>query len=200
LTLNISFYRSLDGVLSANDTLIQTEVITIPASTSMFTASFNYTIPSDIVGNVYVIGYADSNNVLSEPIEVDNKANVVINVVTTGPVPSNSGLDLAVQILQTRYNRSGRLYVKYKFTNVGSVAVTRYKFVRGFIGGTQQTKTVNNVNIQPGQSTTVETPWSNLPPSYPGTYRVTITEVNGVVDSITANNVSTIQVNPNVAP
>jgi hypothetical protein len=200
LTLNVSFYRSLDGVLSANDTLIQTEVITIPASTSMYTASFNYTVPTDIVGNVFVIGYVDSNNILSEPIETDNKANVVINVVTTGPVPSNSGLDLAVQILQTRYSRSGRLFVKYKFTNVGSVAITRYKFVRGFVGGTQQTKTVNNVNMQPGQSTTVETPWSNLPPSYPGTYRVTITEVNGIVDSITANNVSTIQVNPNVAP
>jgi hypothetical protein len=200
LTLNISFYRSLDGVLASNDTLIQTEVITIPASTSMYTTSFNYTVPTNIVGNVHVIGYADSNNILSEPIETDNKANVIINIVTVGPVPSNSGLDLAVQILQTRYSGSGRLYVKYKFTNVGSVAITSYKFVRGFVGGTQQTKTVNNVNIQPGQSTTVETPWSNLPPSYPGTYRVTITEVNGVVDSITANNVSTIQVNQNVAP
>jgi hypothetical protein len=200
LTLNVSFYRSLDGVLSSNDTLIQTEVITVPASTSMYTASFNYTIPTDIVGNVFVIGFVDSNNIVSEPIETDNKANVVINVVTTGPVPSNSGLDLAIQILQTRYSSSGKLYVKYKFTNVGSVAVTSYKFVRGFVGGTQQTKTVNNVNIQPGQSTTVETPWSNLPPSYPGTYKVTITEVNGVVDSIATNNSSTIQVNQNVAP
>lgn len=200
LTLRVSFYRSLNGILESNDTQIQTEVITVPASTTMYTASFNYTIPTDIVGNVYVIGYVDSNNIVPEPIESDNTASAVINVVTTGPVPSNNGLDLAVQILQTRYNNSGRLYVKYKFTNVGSVAVTSYTFVRGFIGGTQQTKKVNNVNMQPGQSTTVETPWSNLPPSYPGTYRVTITQVNGVVDSISTNNVSTIQVNQNVAP
>ncbi len=54
--------------------------------------------------------------------------------------------------------------------------------------------------MQPGQSTTVETPWSNLPPSYPGTYKIVITEVNGVVDSVSTNNVSTIQVNQNVAP
>lgn len=195
LTLRVSFYRSLNGILETNDTQIQTEVITIPASTNMYTSSFNYTIPTDIVGNVYVIGFVDSTNIVSEPVEIDNIANVVINVVTTGPVPSNSGLDLGVQILQTRYSRSGRLYVKYKFTNYGSVAVTSYKFVRGFSGGTQQTKIVNNVNMQPGQSTTVETPWSNLPPSYPGTYKVVITEVNGVVDSVSTNNVSTIQVN-----
>jgi hypothetical protein len=200
LTLRVSFYRSLNAILETNDTLIQTEVITIPASTAMYTASFNYTVPTDIVGNVHIIGFVDSNNIVSEPIEVDNTASAIINVVTTGPVPSNSGLDLAVQILQTRYRSSGRLLVKYKFTNVGSVAITSYTFVRGFIGGTQQTKTVSNVNMQPGQSTTVETPWSNLPPSYPGTFRVTITQVNGVVDSVSTNNVSTIQVNQNVAP
>lgn len=200
LTLNVSFYRSIDGILSSNDTLIQTEVITVPASTTMYTASFNYTVPSDIVGNVFVIGYVDSNNIVSEPIETDNKANVVINVVTTGPVPSNNGLDLAVQILQTRYANNGRLYVKQKFTNTGSVAITSYKFVRGFVGGTQQTKQINNINMQPGQSVTTETSWSNLPPSYPGTYKVTITGVNGIVDSIATNNSSTIQVNQNVAP
>jgi len=200
LTLRVSFYRSLNAALEPNDTQIQTEVITIPASTTMYTAGFNYTVPSDIVGNVYVIGFVDSNNIVTEPVEIDNTASVVINVVTTGPVPSNSGLDLAVQILQTRYSRSGRLNVKYKFTNVGSVAITSYKFVRGFVGGTQQTKTVTNVNMQPGQSTTIETPWSNLPPSYPGTYKIVITEVNGVVDSVSTNNVSTIQVNQNVAP
>ena len=200
LTLRVSFYRSLNALLETNDTLIQTEVITIPASTAMYTASFNYTVPTDIVGNVHIIGFVDSNNIVSEPIEVDNTASAIINIVTTGPVPSNSGLDLAVQILQTRYRNSGRLLVKYKFTNVGSVAITSYTFVRGFIGGTQQTKTVSNVNMQPGQSTTVETPWSNLPPSYPGTFRVTITQVNGVVDSVSTNNVSTIQVNQNVAP
>jgi hypothetical protein len=49
--------------------------------------------------------------------------------------------------------------------------------------------------MQPGQSTTTETVWQSLPPSYPGTYKVTITEVNGRVDSIATNNVSTIQVN-----
>lgn len=200
LTLRVSFYRSLNALLEVNDTLIQTEVITVPASTTMYTASFNYTIPTDIIGNVHVIGFVDSNNILSEPIETDNTASVIINVVTSGPVPSNDGLDLGVEILQTRYDNRGRLIVKYKFTNVGSVAITSYTFVRGFIGGTQQTKKVNNVNIQPGQSTTVETPWSNLPPSYPGTYRVTITQVNGIVDSISTNNVSTIQVNQNVAP
>lgn len=198
LTLRVSFYRSLNALLEANDTQIQTEVITVPASTTMYTASFNYTIPTDIVGNVYVIGFVDSNNIVIEPVEIDNTASVIINVVTTGPVPSNSGLDLAVEILQTRYNRSGRLYVKYKFTNVGSVAITRYKFVRGFVGGTQQTKNVTNVNMQPGQSTTVETSWSNLPPSYPGTFKIVITEVNGVVDSVSTNNVSTIQVNAQV--
>jgi hypothetical protein len=199
LTLRVSFYRSLDAMLTHLDTLIQTEVITIPASTTMYTASFNYTIPSNIVGNVHVIGFVDSNNIVSEPIEFDNTASVIINVVTTGPVPSNNGLDLGVEILQTRYSR-GRLYVKYKFTNVGSVAITSYTFVRGFIGGTQQTKKVNNVNMQPGQSVTNETVWYPQPPSYPGTYRVTITEVNGVVDSVSTNNVSTIQVNQNVAP
>jgi hypothetical protein len=194
LTLRVSFYRSLNGILESNDTQIQTEVITVPASTTMYTASFNYTIPTDIVGNVYVIGFVDSNNIIPEPIEIDNTASVVINIVTTGPVPSNNGLDLGVEILQTRYSR-GRLYVKYKFTNVGSVAITSYTFVRGFIGGTQQTRKVNNVNMQPGQSTTNESVWYPEPPSYPGTYRVTITQVNGVVDSVSTNNVSTIQVN-----
>lgn len=195
LTLNVSFYRSLDGILSVNDTMVQTQVITIPASTTMYTSTFNYTVPTDIVGNVYVIGFVDSNNILSEPIEIDNTARVVINVVITGPVPSNSGLDLSVQVLQYRYSNSGRLYVKQKFTNTGSVAITGYKFVRGFVGGTQQTKTISNLNMQPGQSTTTETVWQSIPPSYPGTYKVTITEVNGVVDSIGTNNVSTIQVN-----
>lgn len=98
-------------------------------------------------------------------------------------------------MLQYRYNNAGKLYVKQKFTNTGSVAITGYKFVRGFVGGTQQTKTISNLNMQPGQSTTTETVWQSLPPSYPGTYKVTITEVNGRVDSIATNNVSTIQVN-----
>jgi hypothetical protein len=195
LTLNVSFYRSLDGVLTANDTLVQTQVITIPASTTMYTSTFNYTVPTDIVGNVHVIGFVDSNNIVSEPVEIDNNASVIINVVTTGPVPSNSGLDLSVQILQYRYSNAGKLYIKQKFTNTGSVAITGYKFVKGFVGGTQQTKTINNLNMQPGQSTTTDTAWNSIPPSYPGTYKITITEVNGVVDSIATNNVSTIQVN-----
>ncbi len=200
LTLRVSFYRSLNGILEPNDTLIQTEVITVPASTTMYTTGFNYTVPTDVVGNLYVIGFVDSNNIVPEPIETDNTASVVINVVTTGPVPSNSGLDLSVQILQTRYAANGKLYVKQRFTNTGSVAITSYKFVRGFIGGTQQTKQINSVNMQPGQSATSETVWSSNPPSYPATYKITITEVNGVVDSIATNNVSTIQVNQNVAP
>jgi hypothetical protein len=195
LTLNVSFYRSLDGILTANDTLIQTEVISIPASSTMFTASFNYTIPTDIVGNVHVIGFVDSNNILSEPIEVDNTASVIINVVTTGPVPSNSGLDLAVELLETGYNSRGNLYFRQKFTNTGSVAITSYKYVKGFIGGKQQTVKVQNLNMQPGQSTTTQTTWNAAPPSYPGTYRLTITEVNNRVDSVSTNNVSTIQVN-----
>lgn len=200
LTLRVSFYRSLNAFLEPNDTLIQTEVITVPASTTMYTASFNYTVPTDVVGNLYVIGFVDSNNIVSETIETDNTAYVVVNVVTTGPVPSNNGLDLGVEILQTRYNSLGRLYVKQKFTNRGSVAITSYKFVRGFIGGTQQTTLVSNINMQPGQTTTTETLWPNIAPSYPATYRVTITEVNGVVDSVSTNNVSTIQVNQYVAP
>lgn len=200
LTLNVSFYRSLDGVLTAIDTLVQTEVISIPASSIVFTGSFNYTIPTNIVGNVHIIGFVDSNNILSEPIEIDNTASVVINVVTTGPVPSNSGLDLKVELLETGYNSAGKLYFRQKFTNTGSVAITSYKFVRGFIGGRQQTTKIQNLNMQPGQSTTTQTVWNSLPPSYPGTYRLTITEVNNRVDSVSTNNVSTIQVNQNVAP
>jgi hypothetical protein len=53
----------------------------------------------------------------------------------------------------------------------------------------------SNQPVAPGQYFTYQTVWYNLPTSYPATYKITITEVNGVLDSVTSNNVATITVN-----
>jgi hypothetical protein len=195
LTFNVTFYRSLDGSIDSSDVLVATVPVTLPASQLSAYGSFNLTLPPNTTGNIYVIGNVDSTNVVPESNENDNLASAVINVTASpGPGPTPTGLDLGVQLLQYGYNTSGTLYFRWKLTNHGSVPITNFKYVRGFIGGTQMTSTSNQY-ISPGQSFTYQTSWFNLPTSYPGTYKITITEVNGVLDSITSNNVSTITVN-----
>jgi hypothetical protein len=195
LTFNVAFYRSLNGTIDSSDTLVATVPVTLPASQLSVSGSFNFTVPADITGNIYVIGNVDSTNIVPESNEGDNTGSAIINVTASpGPGPTPTGLDLGVQLLQYGYNTSGTLYFRWKITNHGSVPVTTFKYVRGFIGGTQMTST-SNQSVAPGQSFTYQTVWYNLPTSYPATYKITLTEVNGVLDSVTSNNVSTITVN-----
>lgn len=196
ITFNVTFYRSLNGTIDSSDVLLTTIPVTLLASQLSVSGSFNFTVPADMTGNIYVIGNVDATNVVPESNEGDNSGSALINVTASpGPGPIPTGLDLGVALLQYGYNSSGTLYFKWKLTNFGSVPVTTFKYVRGFIGGTQMTST-SNQQLVPGQSITLQTTWYNLPSAYPATYKITITEVNGSQDTVASNNVSTITVNP----
>lgn len=197
ITFNVAFYSSLNPTLDAADTLVTTIPVTLPASQLAVSGTFNFTVPTGITGNLYLIGNVDSTNVVPESNEGDNTGFTIINVTAPGPgpTPPSTGLDLGVELLSYGYNTSGTLFFRWRVKNFGSVPVTNFKYVRGFIGGTQMT-TSSNQTFAPGQSLTYQTNWFNPPASYPGTYKITITEVNGVQDSVSTNNVSTITVNP----
>jgi hypothetical protein len=167
--------------------------VTVLAGQTSVSASIPYTVPNTFSGVCQFVLTVDPNNFVQETNENDNVAMTSINV-TLPPAPTE-GVDLSVKINSYEFLDTTRVRINYTFTNAGSADVVSLKATVGFDG--RPTTTWNRTETyKPGTSRTMasvfpSTMWGTLP----NTFRITITQVNGVPDTNTSNNVSTILVN-----
>ena len=167
--------------------------VTVLAGQTSVSTSIPYTVPNTFSGVCQFVLTVDPNNFVQETNENDNVAMTSINV-TLPPAPTE-GVDLGVRRIIKKFLDATRVRINYTFTNAGSVDVLNLKATVGFDGRPTTTWT-RTETYKPGTSRTMasvfpSTMWGTLP----NTFRITITQVNGVPDTNVSNNVSTILVN-----
>jgi len=169
-----------------------TGTVTIPKGQTSFTANIPYTVPNNISGVCQFVLTIDPNNAVNESNENDNIAQTAITVFT--PTPPTQSLDAQAEVTGFEWLDTTRVRIRYKITNRGTAPITSWKAVVGFDGQWQSTWN-RTETILPGRSTTGGTVWaSNLQGTLPNTWRIRVTELNGLPDSNPANNEASILV------
>jgi hypothetical protein len=164
--------------------------VTILAGQTSASMNIPYTIPNTFSGVCQFILTVDPNNFIQETNENDNVAMTSINV-TLPPAPIE-GADLAVRINGYEFLDATRVRIGYTFTNTGNVDIISLKATVGFDGKPSTTWT-RTETYKPGTSKSMgsvfpSTMWGTLP----NTFRIKITQVNGVADTNVANNEASI--------
>ncbi len=164
--------------------------LTILANQSSASTTIPHTISNTASGVCQFALTVDPNNFVQETNENDNVAMTSINV-TLPPAPTQ-GVDLGIKINSYEFLDATRVRVNYTFTNTGSVDILNLKATAGFDGKPATTWTRTEV-YKPGQSRTMgsvfySTSWGTLP----NTFRIKITQVNGIIDENPNNNESSI--------
>lgn len=169
-----------------------TGTVTVPKGQTSFTATIPYTVPNNISGVCQFILTLDPNNAINESNENDNIAQTAVTVFT--PTPPTQNLDVQAEVTGYEWIDATRVRIRYKVTNKGTATVTSWKAVVGFDG--QWNSTWNRTEtILPGRSVTGGTVWpTNLQGQLPNTWRIRVTELNGLPDSNPANNEASILV------
>ena len=166
--------------------------VTIPKGQTSFTGTLPYTVPNNVSGVCQFILTIDPNNAINESNENDNIALTSINVAM--PTPPTQVLDAEAVATGFEWLDATRVRIWYKITNKGTGTITSYKGISGFDGQYQSNWTRND-RIMPGRSVSMGTVWStSTQGQLPNTWRVRITEVNGLPDSNPANNEGSILV------
>lgn len=169
-----------------------TGVVIVPKGQTSATGTLPYTVPNNVSGVCQFILTIDPNNAINESNENDNIALTSINVAM--PTPPTQVLDAEVVTTGFEWLDATRVRIWYKITNKGTGTITSYKGVSGFDGQYQGSWTRND-RIMPGRSVSMGTVWSaQMQGQLPNTWRVRITEVNGLPDSNPANNEGSIVV------
>ena len=169
-----------------------TGVVTVPKGQTSATGTLPYTVPNNVSGVCQFILTIDPNNAINESNENDNIALTSINVAM--PTPPTQVLDAEVVTTGFEWLDATRVRIWYKITNKGTGTITSYKGISGFDGQYQGSWTRND-RIMPGRSVSMGTVWSaQMQGQLPNTWRVRITEVNGLPDSNPANNEGSIVV------
>jgi hypothetical protein len=111
--------------------------------------------------------------------------------VTLPPAPTE-GVDLAVRIDSYEFLDATRVRIRYTFTNPGNVDILNLKATAGFDGRPATTWT-RTETYKPGTSKSMASVFpSNMWGTLPNTFRIKITQVNGVADTNVANNEASI--------
>jgi hypothetical protein len=166
--------------------------VTVPKGQTSFTATIPYTVPNNISGVCQFILTIDPKNLVDESNENDNIAQTAVTVFA--PTPPSQNLDVQAEVTGYEWLDASRVRVRYKVTNKGTATVTSWKAVVGF-DGQWQTTWNRTETILPGRSVTGGTVWSsNLQGQLPNTWRMRVTELNGLPDSNPANNEASILV------
>jgi subtilisin family serine protease len=169
-----------------------TGVVIVPKGQTSATGTLPYTAPNNVSGVCQFILTIDPSNAINESNENDNIALTSINVAM--PTPPTQVLDAEVVTTGFEWLDATRVRIWYKITNKGTGTITSYKGVSGFDGQYQGSWTRND-RIMPGRSVSMGTVWSaQMQGQLPNTWRVRITEVNGLPDSNPANNEGSIVV------
>jgi hypothetical protein len=181
-------FRAPSGVLNT----FYTATIKILAGTNIASRTIMYTVPSNVTGVCQLVLTIDEYNQILETNESDNIALTSINV-TQAPLPVTS-LDAEVALTSYEWLDATRVRIYYRMTNRGTVTITSWKASVGFEGRPQSTWNRGDV-VAPGKSTSGGTVWSlNNMGTLPNTFKIQVTQVNGVIDENSANNVATILV------
>lgn len=164
--------------------------VTILAGQTSVSATIPYTVPNTFSGVCQFVLTIDPNNFVRETNENDNVAMTSINV-TLPPAPTE-GVDLAVKINSYEFLDATRVRVNYTFTNAGNVDILNLKASVGFDGKPTTTWT-RTETYKPGTSRSMGSVfYSNMWGTLPNTFRIKITQVNGVADTNVANNEASI--------
>ena len=183
----ISFKTPANSLLS-----FYTGIVTIPAGQTSFTGSVPYTISNTFSGVGQFILTIDPNNAINESNENDNIATTSITITT--PTPPDQALDVEVKITGYEWLDANRVRVSYRITNKGTAMVTSYKITSGFDGQYQNSHTQPQ-RIAPGRWVGSGTVWpTSIQGTLPNTWRVKVTELNGLPDSNPADNEASILV------
>lgn len=166
--------------------------ITLQVGETTKTGIIPYTMPNNVSGVCQFVMAIDPNNLLQETNETDNIALTSINV--TQPTPPTSSLDVEATLTSYEWLDATRVRIYYKVTNKGTTTVTSWKANVGFIG--KAPLTWNRLEtILPGKSVSGGTVWtSTLYGNMPNTFKLEVTQLNGLPDSNPANNIATIYI------
>lgn len=183
----ISFKNPAGAILN-----FYTGTVTVPKGQTSVTATIPYTVPNNLSGLSQFILTIDPANAINESNENDNIALTAITVTT--PTPPDQTLDMEVKITGYEWLDANRVRVSYRVTNKGTSVITSYKGVSGF-DGQYQSNWSRPERIMPGRSVGMGTVWpTSTQGTLPNTWRVRITEVNGLPDSNPSNNEASVLV------
>jgi len=183
----VSFKNTLGVTLN-----FYTGSVIVPKGETSFTATLPFTVPNNISGLCQFILTIDPSNAINESNENDNIAQTAITVSST--TPPNQSLDAQAEVTGFEWLDASRVRIRYKVTNRGTATITSWKAVVGFEG--QWNSNWNRAEtILPGRSVTGGTVWpSNLHGQLPNSWKIRVTELNGLLDSNPANNEASIVV------
>jgi hypothetical protein len=166
--------------------------ITISAGQTSKSMNIPFTVPNTVSGPCQFVMTIDPNNFVQETNENDNVAFTSINV-TQMPTPTD-GVDGEIKITGYEWIDATRVRIRYMLTNRGTSNITSWKAVVGFDGMPQVTWNRNDI-IAPGRYGSFGSVFtSNLYGTIPNTFRINVTQVNGVPDSNISNNTASILV------
>lgn len=181
----LSFKNPAGAVLN-----FYTGTVTITKGQTSVSATIPYTIPNNLSGLSQFVLTIDPSNAINESNENDNVA--VTSITVTTPTPPNQTLDVEVSITNYEWLDANRVRIWYRVTNKGTSVITSYKGVSGF-DGQYQSNWSRPERILPGRSVSMGTVWpTQIQGTLPNTWRVRITEVNGLPDSNPSNDSASI--------
>jgi hypothetical protein len=166
--------------------------VLVPKGQTSVTATIPYTVPNNLSGLSQFILTIDPSNAINESNENDNIAVTSVNVTT--PTAPDQTLDAEVAITGYEWLDATRVRVAYRITNKGTSTITSYKGRSGF-DGQHQSNWSRSERIMPGRSVSMATVWpTSIQGTLPNTWRVRVTELNGLPDSNPSNNEASILV------
>lgn len=166
---------------------------TIPAGQTSKSGVIPYTVSNLASGACTFVMTVDPNNFILESNENDNIAMTSINVIQ--PTPPSQALDVEVLLTGYEWLDATRVRIGYRVINRGSATITSWKASVGFVGKMPNTWNRAEV-IQPGKFASGGTVWyTNMMGPLPATFRLEVTQLNGLPDGNPGNNVATIVVN-----
>lgn len=195
----LAFYRSSSSTFTTSGAIpIGFVTLDLEAGDTTATGTFNYVVPCNVTGNMYIFAIVDSTSIIGETDEDNNMATDVVAV--SGLVAGCSPTDLSVTILSTSIAANGQRRMNIRFTNTGQTNITTWNITHGWINNTGNPATVNvnmpgTLVLTPGNSRNISLWAAQSPQGLPNTFYVQINTVNNLPDAVISNNYSSLVVN-----
>jgi hypothetical protein len=196
----LAFYRSSNPTyFYTSSGAVPIGFVTLDLEVGDTTASgtFNYVVPCNVTGNMYIFAMVDSTSIVGETDEENNIDSGVVAV--SGLLPGCLATDLSVSVLSTQIMSNGLRRMIIRFTNTGQTNITTWNITHGWINNTGNPATVNvnmpgTLVLAPGNSRNISLFAVQSPQGLPNTFYVQINTVNGSPDAVPSNNYSSLVV------
>jgi hypothetical protein len=195
----LAFYRSSSSTFTTSGAIpIGFVTLDLEQGDTTATGTFNYVVPCNVTGNMYIFAIVDSTSIVGETDEDNNMASDVVAV--SGLVAGCSPTDLSVTILSTSIASNGQRKMNIRFTNTGQTNITTWNFTHGWLQNTGNPATVSityptGFFLAPGNSRNISLWAAQSPQGLPNTFYVQINTVNNSPDAVVSNNYSSLVVN-----